>query len=408
MRILFFSDHFPPEGNAPASRLWEHATRWAAAGHRVTVVTSFPNWPEGRIHAGYRNAWRQVEVIEGIRVVRVWTFITCGDGFGLRSLDYLSYMVTSILAALREPLPDVVVGTSPPFFAAVAAWFTGALRGRPFVFELRDLWPASILPADIGVPGTLRRVLEAVELFLYRKARAVVAVTESFRDDLVRRGIPAGKIHVIRNGVDPNRYSPRPRDRAVAERLGLQDTFVVAYLGTFGVAQGLGTVVDAAERLRDRPGIVFLLAGSGPEWPRLRRRVDAARLDNVRFLDRQPKERMPELWSCCDVCVVPLRDEPVFASVIPSKIFEAMGMGVPLLLSTPEGEATGIVRALNCGRVVPPADPAALADAIHRLAGMPTERAEMAANARAAAEGFSRERTAVAMLAVLEAVVRGG
>ena len=183
--------------------------RWTAAGHRVTIVTSFPNWPDGQLHAGYRNAWRQVEVTEGIRVVRVWTFITGNEGFGLLSLDYLSYMATAILAALHEPRPDVVVGTSPQFFAAVAAWITGLLRGRPFVFELRDLWPASILPADVGIPGPLYRVLEGLELLIYRRARAVVAVTESFRDDLVRRGIPAGKIHVVRNGVDPNRYSRR-------------------------------------------------------------------------------------------------------------------------------------------------------------------------------------------------------
>ena len=370
----------------------------------MTVVTSVPNWPGGRIHPGFRNVWRQTEVMEGIRVVRVWTFVASGTGAGERVLDYLSFMATATFAALREPRPDVVVGTSPQFFAAVAAWVTSVLRGRPFVFELRDLWPASILPTDVGVPGRLVRLLEHVERFLYRRARVVVAVTDAFRDDLVRRGIPARKIRVVRNAVDPARYAPQPRDRGLAAVLGLEGKVVAGYFGTFGVAQRLDTILDAATVLRGRTGIVFLLAGGGGEWPRLRERIERERLDNVRLLPEQPKERMPALWSLCDVALVPLRDEPIFRTVVPSKIFEAFGMGVPTLLSMPEGEATGIVREHGCGWIVSPGDPAALASTIAHLADAPGERAEMSGRARAASGVFSRERTAEAMLAILGAL----
>lgn len=374
----------------------------------MTVITSVPNYPEGRVQAGYRNVWRQVETMAGIRVVRVWTFVACTGGAIRRTLDYVSYMMTAMLAAMGEKRPDVVVGTSPPFFAAAAAWVTAALRRRPFVFEVRDLWPESILEADTKVPGVVLRLLERMELFLYSRAEAIVVVTEAFRQDLVRRGVPASKIHVVRNGVDPGRFAPRPRDRDLAAALGIEGKFVAGYLGTFGVAQDLWTLLAAAERLKDRPEIAFLFAGAGTEWQRMQQRIEEAGIENVRLLPQQAKDGMPALWSCCDLCLVPLCDEPVFRSVIPSKFFEAMGMGIPVLLATPEGEATGILRDAECGSAVPPGDAAALAAAIERLASAPGELEKMAQRAYAASRSFDRERAAEAMLAVIEPAARAG
>jgi colanic acid biosynthesis glycosyl transferase WcaI len=408
VRILFLSDNFPPEGNAPATRLHEHALRWVRAGHDVTVVTCAPNFPEGRLFPGYANRWRQVEHVDGIRVVRVKTYITANEGVAKRTLDYLSFMVAGGIAALFErPRPDVVVATSPQFFCAVAGWAVAALRRLPFVFELRDLWPASIQAVGAMRPSFALRQLERVERFLYRRADAIVPVTRAFRDDLVARGIDAGKIHVVRNGVDLERYAPAAPDPALAVEWGLSGKFVVGYLGTHGMAHALQHVVDAAARLRHRDDIVFLFAGGGAARAAVEAQVAAAGLDNVRLLPRQPKAAMPALWAQCSIALIPLRDDPVFATVLPSKLFEAMGMGVPVLMSLPAGEATGIVEATGCGLCVPPEDPAALATAIEGLADAPGSRDGLAAAAAAAAPDYSRDALARAMLDVLVRTAEG-
>lgn len=402
MRILFLSDNFPPEGNAPATRLYEHATRWVRAGHDVTVVTCAPNFPEGKLFPGYRNAWRQVETVDGIRVVRVKTYITANEGFLKRTLDYLSFMLMGFLLGMFERRPDVVVATSPQFFCAIGGWALSVVKRRPFVFELRDLWPASIVAVGAMKKSLTIRLLEKIELFLYRRAKAIVSVTQSFREDLVARGIDREKIHVVINGVDLDRYEPQARDAALAEEFGLAGKFVAGYMGTHGMAHALPKVLEAAERLRDRADIAFFFAGSGAERAHVEQIVAERGLSNVRLIPRQPKERMPSLWSLCDLAIVPLRDTPVFATVIPSKIFESMGMGVPILMSLPEGEATDIVRGTRSGVCVPPENPEAMAAEIERLADAPEEMAQLRTLARAAAPGFSRDVLAKSMLDVLQ------
>lgn len=401
MRILFLSDNFPPEGNAPATRLYEHATRWVRAGHEVTVITCAPNFPEGKLFPGYRNAWRQVDVVDGIRVVRVKTYITANEGFLKRTLDYLSFMLMATVMSVFERRPDVVVATSPQFFCAIAGWMVGVLKWRPFVFELRDLWPASIMAVGAMRKNMAIRMLERVELFLYRRADAIVSVTESFREDLVARGVPRGKIHVVINGVDLERYEPRKRDIPLAQEFGLEGKFVAGYMGTHGMAHALPKVLEAAERLLHREDIAFFFAGSGAERGRVEQIVAERKLHNVRLIPRQPKERMPALWSLCDLSIVPLRDTPVFATVIPSKIFESMGMGVPILMSLPEGEATAIVRKTRSGVCVPPEDPETMAAEIARLADASLEMEQLRRQAREAAPAFSREALAARMLSIV-------
>jgi glycosyltransferase involved in cell wall biosynthesis len=404
VRILFLSDNFPPEGNAPATRLYEHAVRWVRAGHEVTVITCAPNFPEGKLFAGYRNAWRQVEVMDGIRVVRVKTYITANEGFLKRTIDYMSFMLMATVMSLFERRPDVVMATSPQFFCAIGGWMVSALKRRPFVFELRDLWPASIIAVGAMRKSLLIRSLEKLELFLYRRADAIVSVTESFRTDLVSRGVPGDKIHVVINGVDLDRYEPRPRDGALAREFGLEGKFVAGYMGTHGMAHALAKVLEAAERLLHREDIAFFFAGSGAERARVEQIVAERELHNVRLIPRQPKERMPALWSLCDLSIVPLRDTPMFGTVIPSKIFESMGMGVPILMSLPEGEATGIVRRTGSGICVAPENPEAMAREIARLADAPEEMARLRGQAYEVAPQFSRDALAAKLLGVLEAL----
>lgn len=404
MRILFLSDNFPPESNAPATRLYEHAIRWVRAGHDVTVITCAPNFPEGQLFAGYRNRWRQVENVDGIRVVRVKTYITANEGFVKRTLDYMSFMVMGFLMGLFERRPDVVVATSPQFFCAIGGWVLSIFKRRPFVFELRDLWPASIMAVGAMQKSLLIRILEWIEHFLYRRADAIVSVTESFRDELVKRGIPREKIHVVINGVDLERYQPCARDPGLEREFGLEGKFVAGYMGTHGMAHALAKVLEAAELLTHRDDIAFFFAGSGAERAKVESIVRERNLTNVRLIPRQPKERMPALWSVCDLSIVPLRDTPVFSTVIPSKIFESMGMGVPILMSLPEGEATEIICSTGSGVCVAPENPAAMADAITTLAD-DRERMDLYRKAAyVAAPGFSRDVQATRMIEILLAV----
>ena len=407
MNIVFLTENFPPETNAAATRVFERACYWVAWGHQVTVITCAPNFPRGRLFPGYRNRWYQTEEMAGIHVVRVKTLITPNQGVILRTLDFLSFMVTGFLAGLRQEKPDVIAATSPQFFAAVAGWGLAAARRVPFVFELGDLWPASIAAVGAVRDNFLLRWLEMLELFLYRRSASVVALTNSFKENLTGRAIDPDKIAVVVNGVDLSRYGPRQRDEDLSDTWDLDGHFVVGYIGTHGMAHGLSNVLDTAERLRDEKALRFILAGSGAERTDLMAEARHRRLDNVVFIPPQPKEAMPAVWSLCDVALVHLRDSPVFREVIPSKMFEAMGMGLPLLLATPEGEASRILQEDGAGVWVPAESPEALAEAILDLMKSEKTRQAFAQRSMAAAPLHTRERQAQQMIRVLEMVGAG-
>ena len=402
MEILFFADNFPPERNAQASRVYERARHWIRWGHRVTVITCAPNFPEGQVFDGYRNRWYQVEEMAGIRVVRVKTFIAANAGTVLRILDFISFMITGLFAGLFERRPDVVVVTSPQFFAALGAWALAFVRRLPFVLELSDLWPESIVAVGAMKRSPAIRMLEKLELFLYRRALRIVALTEAFKRNLVSRGVDAGKIEVVINGVELEMYSPRDRDQDLALSWGIfPEHFVIGYVGTHGMAHALDNVLAAAAATTD-PNLRFLFVGAGAERDKLLKEAERLKLANVVFVPAQPKERMPEFWSLCDVALVHLRDTPLFETVIPSKIFEAMGMGMPILLAVPKGEASEVLAKSGAGLWVQPGDPAALAEAAEMLHENRQFCERLKARSREAAPNHTRERQAREMLAVLE------
>ncbi len=401
MRILFLTDNFPPETNAPATRTHEHTKRWAAAGHEVTVITGVPNFPSGKIHAGYRNKPWQQETMDGVRVIRVWTYITANEGFLKRTLDYLSFMVTGGLAGLFVKRPDVIVATSPQFFCALGGCLLSIVRRRPFVFELRDLWPDSITAVGAMRESTAIRMLRRLEYWLYRRATRIVSVTHSFKEILVRNGIPANKIAVVPNGVDPEAFTPGPKPAELERRLGLKGKFVAAYVGTLGMAHGLGTILDAAERLKARADIAFVLVGTGAEHAKLEAEARDRGLVNVRFVGSVSKAEVKDYWRLCDVALVLLRDLPLFRHVIPSKIFEAWGSGRPVILGV-AGESAGIVQDSQGGRVIPPENAETLALSIAELAATPGLAADLGRNGRRFVTGsYDRSVLARQMLDVL-------
>lgn len=404
MRILILTDNFPPESNAPAARTFEHARVWVELGNEVTVITGFPNFPTGRIHAGYRNRPRAVESTDGIRVVRVWTYITPNEGVFRRSLDYLSFALSAIPAGLIERRPDVVVGTSPQLLTVLAAWVLSRLRRAPCVFELRDLWPESMIAVGAAKDGRATRALARLADFLYAHSQRIVAVTDSFKEILSRRGVPREKIAVVKNGVDLARFSPGAQDAGVREELGVRpDAFLLTYAGTVGMAHGLSTVLDAAEASAGQ-ALTFLVVGDGAEKERLVQEAGARGLDNVLFLPGQPRSRIPGILAASDAVLIHLRGDPLFASVIPSKIFEAMAMARPIILGA-TGESAALVRETGCGIVVPPESPAEIVRAVGRIAGDAGFARSLGENGRRAAEeSFSRRAAALRMLDVLRDV----
>ncbi|KAF0281239.1 glycosyltransferase family 4 protein [Spiribacter roseus] len=411
MHILFLTDNFPPEVNAPASRTFEHCREWVRQGHKVTVVTTAPNFPKGEVFDGYRNRLWQWETIEGIRVLRVWTYITANAGFLKRTLDYLSFMVTGFLAALFVRRIDVVIGTSPQFFTNCAAWLLSAIRRRPFVFELRDLWPESIKTVGAMEDNWVIRLLERLELFLYRRADVVIAVTHSFRRNLIERGIDQNKIHVVTNGVDLSRFHPMARDGELAQSLGLEGAFVAGYIGTHGMAHSLETLLDAAAALQARKDdpvasrIRLVLLGDGARKAGLKARAAEMDLRNVVFLDTVPKDEVPRYWSLLDVSIIHLRRDPNFTQVIPSKLFECMAMGIPVLHGV-EGESAEIVELEAVGQTFEPENADALVEGLLSLARDNDRYDRHRAACLEAAPKYDRRRLANDMLEVIEAVAR--
>lgn len=402
MRILFLSDNYPPEVNAPASRLSEHAKYWIKGGATVNVVTAAPNFPEGVLFEGYKNNWYSREDMDGVDLVRVKTYITRNEGFIKRSLDYISFMFSGFVAGLFQKKPDILVATSPQFFNAIGGWVLAKVRRVPYVFEVRDLWPASIAALGAVKYPFILQALEKLELFLYRHADAVITVTEAFKDDLISRGIDADKIHVVLNGVDLSRYSKvEEKDAELAQAHGLEGKFVAGYIGTHGMAHGLEKIIEAAELLRDQPDICILLVGAGSEKEKIESMIAERGLTNVVSLGRFPKEDMNRIWSLCDVSLIHLRNLPVFETVIPSKLFESMGVGIPVLMGVPKGEATGIVESSDCGELCEPENPQSIAETLTRMHQDKDRYQQLVANCLLASKEYSREALANKMAMIL-------
>ncbi len=404
--ILFLTDNFPPETNAPANRTFEHAREWVDAGHRVTVITCAPNFPQGKVFEGYRNWLWQQEDISGIRVIRVWSYMTGNAGFALRVLDFMSFMVSGFFAALFVRKADVVVGTSPQFFTAVASWAVAAIKRRPFVFELRDLWPESIRAVGAMRQGWALALLERLELFLYRRSSAVISVTRSFKQDLIGRGIDGEKIHVVTNGVDTKRFRPRPKDAEIAAELGVEGCFVAGYIGTHGMAHALDTLLDAAAILQEDPAaadIRMLFLGHGSAREALMARAVDMGLTNAIFCTSVPRHDVPRYWSLLDVSLIHLRGTELFKTVIPSKMFECMGMGIPILLGV-QGEAAEILRQSGAGIAFEPEDSQQLAEQLKSLFRDPQMLKEMSSLGISAAKEYDRTSLAHSMLGILERV----
>jgi len=406
MHILFLTDNFPTEVNAPATRTFEHCLEWVKAGHKVTVITCAPNFPKGKVYEGYRNKIWQTEEMNGIRVIRVWTYITANEGFTRRILDYISFMISAVFAALFVRRADLIIGTSPQFFTACAAYLASSYKRVPYVFELRDIWPESIKAVGAMKDSAVIRLLERIEMFLYRLAARIVSVTNAFKTTLVSRSIDGDKIDVITNGVDVSRFQPREKDRELEHKLGLEGKFVAGYIGTHGMAHSLETLLEAAAKLAEQPegeNFQFLFLGDGARKQAIIEKANEMALNNVTFVNSVPKSEVVRYWSLLDVSIIHLKKSELFTTVIPSKLFECMGMGIPILHGV-KGESAQIVKQEQVGLLFEPENADALCEGLLRLDADKTYYNRLRNNGLAAAKRYDRSELAKNMLDILEEV----
>ena len=346
----------------------------------MTVITCAPNCPDGVVYEGYKNRWKQVEVIDGIRVVRVWTFVAANAGSLKRILNYLSYMFSAVLAAFFMKKPDVMVATSPQFFCGWAGVLLRKIRGFRFVLEIRDIWPESIVTVGAMKEGLGIRFLKWMEWYMYRTADHIVAVGKGYRDRIVEKNIDQDKVSVVYNGVDLNLYQKRTKDMKLVGRYGLEGKFVVSYIGTIGMAHALDIVLNAAEQIKDE-NTCFLMVGDGARRKELQEKAADKGLKNVIFTGRLSKEMMPSVWSVIDISFIHLKKSDLFRSVVPSKMFEAMAMERPIILGV-DGESRTIVEEAGAGVFAEPENAAELVAVIQDLRANPNKAGDMGKSGR--------------------------
>ena len=411
MKILYISQYFPPEMGAPSARVAELSRHWVKTGHAVTVLTGFPNHPTGKVPASYRKKLRRVvlkENADGVNVIRTWLLPFPNRKTLERILNHTSFCVSAAITGLFLKRPDVVIATSPQLLVALSGWWLARLKRVPFVFEVRDLWPESLVAVGMGNGSSLLyRALAKIANFLYKKSDRIVVVSPAFKDYLIEHlHIAADKISVVQNGVETSLFDPNRADRNLKEDLGLEDKFVVSYIGTMGMAHGLEKILDAAMQLQQtQPEVTFLFVGEGSDKENVMSTAKSKNLSNIRFVDEQPRERIPDYICASDVCLVVLKKSDVFKTVIPTKMLEFMSCERPVLLGV-EGQARKIIEDARAGVFIRPESADDLTDAVVRLAKDPQLRYELGRNGRKyILQHFSRPQTARAYLRLLESLL---
>jgi len=404
MKILFLTDNFPPESNAPANRTYEHALEWINKGAEVTVITCVPNFPKGKVYKGYKNKLYQKEEVDGIKVIRVWSYMSQNSGILKRTLDYISFGVMAFFASLFFKT-DILIATTPQFFTAVFGYVAAFVKRKPWIMEVRDLWPESIKAVEAISRPRVIKILEKIELFLYRRATRIVVVTNAFKENIAARGISKAKIDVVKNGVVLQNYQPHRKSKKMLKELSLEGKFVVGYMGTHGMAHKLDFILEAAKSVTD-PDIHFLFVGNGAMKKQLLQQKDALNLTNVTMLPSVTKDRVKKYISITDVALVTLRKNETFKTVIPSKIFENAAMGKPILLGL-EGECQQLIEKYHAGLCFRPENEADFLRQLSIFKNSKKDYLECRTGALKLAHKFNRHVFAENMLMIIKKVAFG-
>lgn len=399
MKVLFLTDNFPPEVNAPATRTYEHCREWVKKGAEITIITCVPNFPKGKVYEGYKNRFLQTEYVDGIKVIRVWSYIAANKGFVKRILDFISYAIMAFLVGLFIKT-DIIFATSPQFFTAIAGRKLSFWKRKPWIMEVRDLWPESIKNVNVMKDNFLIKYLEWEEMRCYRKAKAIITVTDSFKKVIVSRGIPENKFEVVKNGANLELFKPKPKNKNFLSLLSLENKFIVAYIGTHGMAHKLDFLLQSAKEVTN-PKIHFLFIGDGAEKEKLVRLHKELELSNVTLIDSVSKNEIVDFIASIDVALINLKKSELFKTVIPSKIFENAAMKKPILLGV-DGESRGIVEDYYAGLYFEPENQKEFLGQLNKMFDDVSLYTELQEGCKKLALDFDRKKLAEKLLNFIE------
>ena len=363
MRFLVLSQYFPPEVGATQVRLSSMCSELVRAGHQVDVVTGMPHHPFGMIFPSYRGRFYSPEFHGAVRVRRTWLYAATGSGWR-RILSYFSFILTSLYSIVRARKPDYIFVDSPPLFLGITGWLASLYWKCPFIFNVADLWPDSVLDLGVMKEGVFVKAAFGLEKWIYKRARFVNAVTQGIYHVLLnRKKVPAEKILFLPNGVDTRVIRPLPPDEGLKKKLGLSGKRIAIYAGNHGYAAGAEQILHAAKLLEGHRDFHFLLVGDGPDKPRLQQLAVDLQLKNATFVDSVPLQRMSSYLSIAEIAVITLRKAGVTRGARPAKTFVMMAAAKPIVLAA-EGEAEELLESSHAGVIVPPDEPEKFASAI--------------------------------------------
>ncbi len=402
-KILFISDNFPPETNAAASRVYERAVYWKNWNIDFQILTSFPNRYQGKSHPGYANSLYKRDLYRNINTIRVKTFVSARPSIIFRTLHQLSFMITSFIGGLFEKKINVVIVTTPQFFCSISGLLLSKIKRVPIILEIADIWSDAIKGTLIS-SGFFFQIIRSFETFIYNKSDALVVLTKGFKEEIIKRGIDKSKIYVIRNGVNKMSNFNSEDSETLKNKLNLNNKKIIGYMGAHGYAQDLENVIKAAKILEDaNPNIVFLFLGDGDEKTKLKKLSKGSK--NILFLKAVSKAEIPNYLSLFTIGLTHLKNEKLFENTIPSKIFEMMSAGLPILLVSPKGEASDIVLDNDVGIWVPAGNPSLLAEEISNLLEFDDDLLKFSKNSLNKSSLFKRDRQAKEMLKVVDIIL---
>ncbi|HEV8063532.1 MAG TPA: glycosyltransferase family 4 protein, partial [Acidimicrobiales bacterium] len=327
MKLGILTQYYPPEMGAPQARLSELAVRFVQAGHEVCVLTAMPSYPHGRIFDGYSGLIR-VERLDGVSVTRTWSYASNSMQVWRRLANYGSFMASSALVgAVRLPALDYLMTETPPLFLGLSGWLLARWRRAKWILNVSDLWVESAVRLGVLHQGAALEASRRLESFLSRRADLITGQSRGIIE-AIKQGYPSVPSYHLSNGVDANRFGPRLRSQAARAELGPDEATVAIYAGLLGIAQGIDQLLEAAARLRHLDGFRLVIIGDGPDAPRLRKMAVDLKLDNVSFLGPRPRDEVPALLASADIALVPLGVD--LPGAVPSKLYEAMGSGLPV------------------------------------------------------------------------------
>jgi glycosyltransferase involved in cell wall biosynthesis len=407
MHFLLIHQSFATPDEPGGTRHFELARGAVERGHEFTVIGSEVSYLTGQSTSA-TSLSETDSTIEGVRVVRAFTPPTFGGSFTGRLFSFIGFGVSSMIKACRVGKVDVVIGTSPPIFQAVSAWLVSAMRRRPFLLEVRDLWPEFVIDMGLLKNWFLIRASRGLERFLYARADHILVNSPAYVDYLTKKGIEPDKITLLPNGVDPTMFDPSSDGNGVRASLKLDHKFVIVYAGAIGPANDLDLLLAAAEQLEPDSRICFLIVGDGKERKRLQTAANARKLANILFAGAQPKREMRRFLASADACVAVLQNIPMFRMTYPNKVFDYMAAGRPVVLAI-DGVIREVVEMAGAGIYIEPGDAKSLADAIRFLACHESEREQMSRNGRSFVEKhFNRSKQSQQFVELLQRLATHG